>query len=252
VRRSIFFSILGAATATFLMGGTLALASQTGFILGSTSNAPDALTAVTAKSKDGHGGLAGPMVQLTNKSTGSTASALGLTVGSGRPPLVVNSSTRVANLNADKLDGLDSSALQRKLGSCSAGAAIRSVASNGAVTCQSTHTSNILTTGASAQALPYSTLYTSHGGPILVLLSGSGWRTPAQGPGPIEIDAVIDGYSIDQAWVFTNETSSHKALITAMNFATFPAGTHQLTVQVVQGAVDGSDEFHVSLLEFPG
>jgi hypothetical protein len=41
--------------------------------------------------------------------------ALGLCVTPGHAPLTVNSATKVANLNADKLDGIDSSQLQTKL-----------------------------------------------------------------------------------------------------------------------------------------
>jgi hypothetical protein len=108
MRRAVFFSVLGAATATFLLGGTYALATNVNFILGSTANAPDALTAVVAKNVDGHGGLNGPMLRLTNNSTSSGATALALGVGSNRPPFTVNSAAKVAGLNADKLDGVDS------------------------------------------------------------------------------------------------------------------------------------------------
>jgi hypothetical protein len=111
VRRNVLFVLLGLVTAVVLLAGT-ALATNATFILGSTTaNKPDALTAVTAQNKDGHGGLNGPMIQLTNQSTASNASALGLEVDSGRPPLKTNSATRVPNLNADLLDGVDSSAL---------------------------------------------------------------------------------------------------------------------------------------------
>ena len=49
-------------------------------------------------------------LQITNTGVGT---ALGLRVQAGHPPLVVNSSTKVARLNADKLDGLSSARLQR-------------------------------------------------------------------------------------------------------------------------------------------
>ncbi len=48
-----------------------------------------------------------PMLRITNKGAGT---ALGLLVPSNKPPLFVNSSTKVNNLNADLLDGNDSSA----------------------------------------------------------------------------------------------------------------------------------------------
>jgi hypothetical protein len=191
------------------------------------------------------------MVQLTNKSTGSAATALGLTVGSGRPPMTVNSETKVANLNADRIDGFDSSALQRKLTACGAGTAIRSATAQGSVTCQDTRTTNIISNGGSALALPFTFGITSKGGPLLLFLSGSGWRTAAQGGGYIEMDLDIDGNTYDTARVFSNETSSHKALVPGINFVTLPAGPHQVTVRLAAGTADGSDEFHFNILELP-
>ena len=49
------------------------------------------------------------MLQLTNTNAGSSATALGLTTNNSRPPMIVTSPAKVANLNADKLDGTDSS-----------------------------------------------------------------------------------------------------------------------------------------------
>lgn len=45
---------------------------------------------------------------MSNTSTTTAATALGLNVASGHAPFTVNSGTKVANLNADSLDGLDS------------------------------------------------------------------------------------------------------------------------------------------------
>ncbi len=102
-------ALVGGIAGALMAAGTVALASTSNFILGSTTaNTPNALTAVTAQNADGTGGLNGKMIQLTNNSTGSSTTALGLTVGSGRPPLTVNSGTKVTNLNADKLDSIDS------------------------------------------------------------------------------------------------------------------------------------------------
>lgn len=52
----------------------------------------------------------GTAMQVSNTSTGAAATALTLSVAVGHPPLKVNSTTKVANLNADRLDGVDSSA----------------------------------------------------------------------------------------------------------------------------------------------
>ena len=57
------------------------------------------------------GSVAGPNLLIDNNSTNSLATALDLRVESGKPPLKVNSETKVDKLNADKLDDIDSSEL---------------------------------------------------------------------------------------------------------------------------------------------
>jgi hypothetical protein len=64
------------------------------FILGK-ANTAGAATKLTSS-------VAGATLQLVNNGTGT---ALNLSVPSGKAPMTVNSSKKVANLNADKLDG---------------------------------------------------------------------------------------------------------------------------------------------------
>jgi hypothetical protein len=91
------------------LGGT-ALATTQGFVLG-TTNRVDAASAVTnVKADNTQNPIASPLLRLTNLSTGTGATALGLNVASGHAPFTTNSATKVTNLNADKLDGLDSTA----------------------------------------------------------------------------------------------------------------------------------------------
>src|SRR5215213_5050125 len=74
------------------------------FILGK-ANSAGAVSKLTAS-------IANPALQLVNQSTASGATALGLNVASGKPPLKVNATAgKATNLNADKLDGLDSARL---------------------------------------------------------------------------------------------------------------------------------------------
>jgi hypothetical protein len=87
---ALFFNITGLAYAA--TGGN--------FLLG-RPNTATTQTGLTAN-------FAGRTLQLTNTNTGATASPLGLTTAAGRPPFFTNSATKVANLNADKLDGIDS------------------------------------------------------------------------------------------------------------------------------------------------
>ena len=52
-----------------------------------------------------------PMLRVTNKSAGADATALTLQVQPGHAPMRVNSSTQVTGLNADQVDGKDSTDL---------------------------------------------------------------------------------------------------------------------------------------------
>ena len=70
------------------------------FDLGKT-NTVDAITKLL-------GAVAGPSLLVDNNSTGTGATALELQVESGKAPMKVNSSAKVVNLNADKIDGKDS------------------------------------------------------------------------------------------------------------------------------------------------
>ena len=54
----------------------------------------------------------GPALQVNPQSTNTGASGVGVTVPSGKAPIKVNSTAgKATNLNADKLDGKDSTAL---------------------------------------------------------------------------------------------------------------------------------------------
>ncbi len=62
-------------------------------------------TAITALA--GSLGVDGPMLRLTNNNAGTNDTALDLRVQTGEAPMTVNSGTKVDNLNADTLDGLN-------------------------------------------------------------------------------------------------------------------------------------------------
>src|SRR4051794_10287898 len=123
--------VLLAVTALIFLTGVAGVAdAATGgnFILGQ-ANTADAKTSLSAP-------FGGAAMQLSNTSTAAGATALQLTVASGKPPLTVNSATRVANLNADKLDNLDSTALQKRVtGQCPLGWSIIAVNGDGTVSC---------------------------------------------------------------------------------------------------------------------
>ena len=83
------------------LGGTAVAATGDPFLLGK-ANTADHTTALASTS------ATGPTLKLVNNQTGSTASALALNVGPGRPPFTTNSTVQVSNLNASKVDGVGS------------------------------------------------------------------------------------------------------------------------------------------------
>jgi hypothetical protein len=93
-------NVVGYIALFIALGGTTYAATGGNFILGN----PNSASSTTSLSAP----VAGKGLQVTNTSTGAGATALGLNVASGHSPFTVNSGTKVANLNADKLDGIDS------------------------------------------------------------------------------------------------------------------------------------------------
>lgn len=93
MRRSTqLLSILGAATILALAANTVSIAATgSGFILGK-SNSANTISALTRTTS-------GTVLKLQSAS-------------SANPPLAVNGTGKVTNLNADKVDGLDGAALQ--------------------------------------------------------------------------------------------------------------------------------------------
>lgn len=95
------------AVAVALLSSSTAVAAS--YLVLSTSNTASRTTTLKSATN-------AAVLQLTNtNSTGGTyARGLGITVPSGRAPLTVNSTAgKATNLNADKLDGIDSSGFVR-------------------------------------------------------------------------------------------------------------------------------------------
>ncbi len=57
----------------------------------------------------------GPALIVANPNAGAAAAAFAINVAGGHAPFTVNSATKIANLNADYLDGLDSTQLPHVL-----------------------------------------------------------------------------------------------------------------------------------------
>jgi hypothetical protein len=121
--------VLGAFVSVVTTFSTAALAG-TGvggiFNLGRVNNV-NASTQLVGSSKN-------PMLQVRNSN--GLGSGIGIKVAAGQPPLVVNSSTEVPNLNVGYLGGLNSIAYQQVvMGSCSNGTAYSSINRDGTFKC---------------------------------------------------------------------------------------------------------------------
>jgi hypothetical protein len=90
------------------LGGAGMAATGGSFILGNVNSATSS-TALSAP-------IGGRALQVSNTSTSAGATALGLNVASGHAPFTVNSGVKVVNLNAAKLDGIDSTGFVRGRG----------------------------------------------------------------------------------------------------------------------------------------
>jgi hypothetical protein len=150
--------VLGVATMAFAANGNP-------WILGQ-GNAATAITSL-----GGAAGVEGPMLRITNNDAAANDTALDLRVQSGEAPMTVNTSAKVANLNADRLDGKDQSAFAdvNELG--------------GQLVFDS------------SGPLPKETTFTSEGGTLVILASGSGFRGGAEeSAGRIGMDVEVDGF----------------------------------------------------------
>ena len=94
------------------LGGAAVAATGSSFILGQPNSA--ASTSSLAASVVG-----GKVLQLSNTSSTTGSTALGLNVTSGHAPFTVNTGIKVANLNADTVDGRDSTYFLPKTGKAS-------------------------------------------------------------------------------------------------------------------------------------
>jgi hypothetical protein len=105
------YTLLAVVAALTLTSASVALAGSgvNGVFNLGVTNTVNAIT--TLVSGAAGVGPAGPMLRIDNNSTNAAATALELLVEPGKAPMKVNSGTKVTNLNADRVDGKDSTAL---------------------------------------------------------------------------------------------------------------------------------------------
>jgi hypothetical protein len=213
------------------LGGTTYAATGGNFILGQ-SNSAGSTTALSS-------GTTGPALKVTSTNTATGGTALGLNVPIGHAPFTVNSSTKVAKLNADKLDGKDSTNWKME----------------GVIS--------------SSGPLPIEAGFTSSGGKLLIMASGSGYRASSNiTGGNIGMDVKVDGNLVGRVKSYTNERDSHKAFVTG--FIVDPligTGSHTIRLEAAYDssfcgtaneldtdlctATDNRDNFQVTVTEIP-
>jgi hypothetical protein len=216
----------------------------------------------------------------------------------------VDSQAKVANLNADELDGVDASAFLGKTEKAAdsdkldnkdstdfaratgdgTGRAADSdlldgqdasafLAANGkAQDADKLDGKDFNDFGAaqviSAQGpLPVEGAYTSKGGTLFILASGSGFRN-TNTVGRMALIIKFDGgTSLSSPWVYTNERNSHKTFVDSyVVLPNVPAGQHKIRLQAFSSpecgtpsethqsfctATDAEDIFRVAVLEIP-
>ena len=229
--------VVGAIVGAVVAAATTAIAAPHVFNL-EASNSAAAKTSVTGSFND-------RMLQLTNNSGGANATALGLTVPAGRPPLAVSSSVLVPNLNADSVDGYGAQAAP-------AANKLLPLGSN-AQFARSTIPEKVTAVFQNRRGpLPMSGTFTTSGGNLLVTVSGSGYR--AQNGGTIGLHVLIDGTVLGVARTYTNEVGSHKSFVlTSVPLTGVGSGQHTLTLDFLNlTATNEGDYFSATVEEIPG
>jgi hypothetical protein len=96
--------------------------------------------------------------------------------------------------------------------------------------------------------------FSSGGGTLIIIFSGSGFRTGANGPIMIGMQLMLDDISISTTELCANEPNSHKAFPTNIHVEDkVAAGDHsvKLTVLPPDTITDRMDRFNVTVLEMP-
>ncbi len=256
--------VLGLALVMALVIGAASAAwSATGgnFILGK-GNAATTPTSLISTLAD----TAKSALIVQNKSGGA---ALDLKVGNAATPandvapMKVNSTKKVAKLNADRIDDREASSFANGVGGVATNADLldgKDFSAFGAKNVMDTY-----------GPLPKEATYTSKGGTLIISASGSGYRD-TNTHGLIGMIVYIDGAQWGWTSVYTNEKNSHKAFVDDYIVVSgLPAGEHTIrlgelssqpwaaqqcgtaseTDQTPCTTTDGNDRFQVVVVEIP-
>jgi hypothetical protein len=178
----------------------------------------NAATAITKLA--GAAGVDGPMLQLINNNAGANDTALDLRVQAGEAPMSVNSGTKVADLNSDRLDGKDQSAFA-------------DVSELDAATVISRWSE-----------LPTQGTYTSEGGTLLISAAGSGFRSTSntRTVGDIGMRILVDGTVRGEALLHANERQTHRPFVARQVVVKGLApGSHTIRLEAIYSSTCNTD-----------
>lgn len=102
--------------------------------------------------------------------------------------------------------------------------------------------------------LPITTkTFNTSGGDLLILVSGSGFRTTASSAGPIGMAVSLDSREIGTVNGFTNEPNSHKSFSSsAIVVKNVSQGSHSISLKnIYETATNTEDFFNVTVIEVP-
>jgi len=110
--KGTFKTALVAAVVSAFVAAGAAVATTQAFTLGATNrvNAPSSVTNLQSNGTTVNP-VDAPLLTLDNRSTTANATPLSLIASPNHAPFKVNTGVKVANLNADRLDGLDSTGI---------------------------------------------------------------------------------------------------------------------------------------------
>jgi hypothetical protein len=107
MKASFKTAIVSAFVSAFVAAGA-AVATTQAFTLGTTNRVDAPTTVINTKSNGTTNPVDAPLLTLDNRSATPNATPLSLIAASGHAPLKMNTQAKVANLNADQLDGRSS------------------------------------------------------------------------------------------------------------------------------------------------
>ena len=232
-RATVF--LVGLAVILALVFGVAATAfgaNGGNFILGQ-NNSASLLTRLT-------GNVNGAAMQVVNNNADANDTALKLSVEQGEAPMRVNSATKVARLNADRLDGKDFGAFNA-----------------------------VELFDQRRGPLPLESTFTSEGGTLIFFSSGSGFRDSdnTRFAGAIAMNLHLDGIYTRQQSITINAQDHREPFVGEVAvFTGLPAGEHTVRLSAAYGSVcntdsetftafctstSTNDRFSVTVLEIP-